>query len=275
MTETALEGSGWQLEGNAADAYEAYLVPAIFDSLTQRLLHLAKVGRGQKVLDVACGTGVVSRAATRKVGDTGEVAGVDLNPDMLAAAKRAADARGLFIDFRQADVAALPFEDDHFDVALCQEAVQFFPDPSAALSEMRRVTAPGGTVAFSVFRSLSHHPVYDRLAALLGEHVGAEAEAMMASPFSFGGPEKIRALADAAGLEDVTVRFVVNEERFPSVEEFLRQEAASSPLAGPLSRLDDERTEALLDELHEVLTPHLDDCGLVFHNETQVVTAQV
>lgn len=275
MTETALEGSGWQLEGNAADAYEAYLVPAIFDSLTQRLLDFAQVGGGQKVLDVACGTGVVSRAAARKVGDTGEVAGVDLNPDMLAAAKRAADARGLFIDFRQADAGALPFEDDHFDVALCQEAVQFFPDPSAALSEMRRVTDPGGTVAFSVFRSLSHHPVYDRFAALLGEHVGAEAETMMASPFSFGGPETIRALANAAGLEDVTVRFVVNEERFPSVEEFLRQEAASSPLAVALAQLTDEPTEALLAALRDELRPHLDDCGLVFHNETQVVTAQV
>lgn len=274
MRHTETSGSGWQLQGNAAAAYETYLVPAIFDAMGRRLVTTAAVQPGDRVLDLACGTGVVARVAARRVGPTGAVAAVDVNADMLAVAETAAADVAPPIDWRQADAAALPFDDDAFDVVLCQEAMQFFGDRVAVLREMRRVAKPGGRVAFSVLRSLKHNPVYQVVAQALREHTGAAAEQMMGSPFALGDGETLRAAARKAELTDVVIRIAIGEERFPSVPEFVLQEAASSPLAAPLGELEEARRTALIEALERQLATHRDDTGLVFHNETHIVTSR-
>lgn len=270
-TETTTE-TGWQLADSAADAYERYLVPVIFTELAERLVTAAAVAPGERVLDAACGTGVVARAASRRVGASGKVTAVDVNPDMLSTARRVAATD---IEFVQADITALPFEDDTFDVALCEEALQFVADPTAVLRELARVTVPDGRLGVSVFRGLDRHEVYATFARVLGEHAGPDAETMMRSPFAFGDAERLRAVAGDAGLVDVDIRIGVGSERFASIEEFVRQEAASSPLAGPLAAVDPDRRAALVDDLTAALADHLDDGGLVFPNETQVLTARV
>lgn len=275
MSAPPTQHSGWQLQGNAAEAYEAYLVPAIFAAMSRRLVAVANVQTGDRVLDAACGTGVVARAAARQVGPTGAVAAVDINADMLATARQAAAGISPPIDFQQADVTDMPFGDSAFDIVLCEEAVQFFSDRVAALREMRRVTASGGRVMFSVLRSLDHHPVYAVFADALRQHAGPDAAQMMGSPFAFGDAEALRGAAVGAGLHDIEIRIAVNEERFPSVAEFVRREAASSPLAGPLSSLSTDRHAALLETLEQRLAPYVDDAGLAFHNETHIVTAAV
>ncbi len=266
--------SGWQLTDNAAEAYETHLVPVIFRGLAERLVAAAHVGPGDRVLDVACGTGVVARAAARRMDGQGSVVGLDVNADMLATARAATRGVRPTIDLHEGDVAHLPFEDDLFDAVLCQEAVQFFPDRVGALREMRRVATPGGRITFSVLRSLERHPVYDIFAAALDDHAGADAAAMMRSPFALGDAETLRAYARDAGLQDVTIQVSVGTERFPSVPEFVRWEAASSPLAMELDRLGRDEQAALVDRLERELAPYLDDVGLVFHNETHIVTAR-
>lgn len=275
QTTATTTGAGWQLAGSAAEAYEAHLVPIIFTELAERLVAAAGVGPGQRVLDAACGTGVVARAASALVGENGRVTGVDINPDMLATARRVADEAGTAIEFMQADISDLPFGDGVFDVALCEEALQFTTDPTAVLRELVRVTAPGGRMAASVFRGLDRHEVYATFARLLGEHAGPDAETMMSSPFAFGGAERLRAVAGDAGLVDVEIRIGVGSERFASVADFVAQEAASSPLAGPLGELSEVRRDALVADLTDALADHLDDAGLAFPNETQVLTARV
>lgn len=266
--------SGWQLAGDAAVAYEAHLVPAIFARMADRLVDLAEVGHRAAVLDLACGTGVVARAAARRVGPAGRVIGVDRNPDMLAVASRACADVQPAVTFHRADVADLPLSDGSVDVVLCQEALQFVPDRRAALAECRRVAVAGGTVAFSVLRSLDHHPVYARFAAMLDRHAGVAAGEMIRSPFALGDADELRAATRDAALESVVVRIAVNEERFPSVADFVSHEAASSPLAAALAELPDDRRRALVDNLSRELADHLDDTGLVFANETHIVTAR-
>lgn len=273
-TTTSPRAGGWQLEGSAAAAYEAYLVPAIFDGMSRGLVATAELQPGERVLDLACGTGVVARAAAARVSPSGTVTGVDVNPDMLATARRAAADVAPGIEWDEADAADLPFDDDCFDVALCQEALQFFTDRRAVLAELRRVVVAGGRIACSVLRSLDHNPVYARFASALGEYAGPRAEHMMASPFALGDAATLRGDARAVGLTDVEIRIAIGEERFPSVAEFVRREAASSPLAGPLSELDQSRLTALVQSLERDLADHVDDAGLVFHNETHLVTAR-
>lgn len=274
MSESVPSTTGWQLASNAAEAYQAYLVPAFFGACSERLVALAGIARGQRVLDLACGTGAVARAAARRVGPGGEVVGADVNAEMLATAERVGAPPGSRVRWEEADAAALPFPSDAFDHVLCQQGLQFFADPVAALREARRVLAPGARATLSVFRSLERHPAYAAFARLLGEHVGPEAARTMASPFALGDADAVRALMDEAGWRTTEVRIVVGETRFPSVAELVRREAASSPLAGSLARLDPAAVAALVAAAGEALAPHVDDGGVAFPNETHVVHAE-
>lgn len=267
--------TGWQLQRNAADAYEEYLVPVIFEAISRRLVARAGIETGNDVLDVACGTACAAREAARVVGSEGTVTGVDVNPDMLATARRVTAGMTPSITLHEGEVTALPFADGQFDVVLCQEAVQFFPDRIAAFREMGRVARPGGRIAASVLRSLAHNRAYEVFAQALGRYAGPDAETMMRSPFALADDGLLRADAAEAGLEHISIQYLVGQERFPSVAEFVQQEAASSPLAGPLSTLDDEQLGAMVDDLRKALSEHLDDDGLTFPNETRLVVATV
>lgn len=275
MTATrATEGTeGWQLEENSAEAYERYLVPAIFDHGANQLIELAGAKPGERVLDVGCGTGIVARRAAPRVGDSGRVVGLDLNEGMLAVARASSSSSRPPIEWRQGNATRLPFPEGAFDVVLCQQALQFVSDRSAALREMHRVLAPQGRAAISVCRPIEHSPAYLLLAECLKRYVGAEAEAMMRSPFPSWTTDEARALLTGAGFRDVRVRIDVGSVRYPSAEEFLRQEAASSPLAGPIGAMSASARNSLIHDLEAALRPRLDDDGVVLELETYVALA--
>jgi ubiquinone/menaquinone biosynthesis C-methylase UbiE len=264
----------WQLEGSSAEAYERYLVPAIFASHARDLVDLADPRPGERVLDVACGTGIVARTAAPRVGASGSVTGLDVNPDMLAVARKASAGVSPPIEWKEGNALSLPFPDGSFDVVFCEQALQFFGDRSAALRELRRVTAKDGRLALSVFRGLEHNFAYAVLSDALERHAGAEAGAMMRSPFALDDGEQIRALVSGAGFREVRLRLWFGSERFPSFEELLRQEAASSPLAGPLGRLDAAVRDALLAEVAAAMRPYVDDDGIAFPNDSHMLLAR-
>jgi SAM-dependent methyltransferase len=266
--------AGWQLAEDSAEAYERYLVPAIFVEMADRLLDLAEVGQGARMLDVGCGTGIVARRAAPRVGAAGRLTALDLNEDMLRVARRVSQGLRPAIEWRQGDALALPFADGSFDVVVCQQALQFFQDPERGLREMRRVTAPGGRVVAAVLRPIRYSPPYGPLADALERHVGREAGAMMRSPFPAWDRDAVKGLAGRAGLRDPHVRIVVGAVRYPSPAEMLRQEAASSPLAGPLRALPAATRESLVRDLEGALAEFVDDAGLAFPLETFVARAR-
>jgi SAM-dependent methyltransferase len=260
----------WQLEAQGPQAYERYLVPAFFAPCADQLVDAAAVVPSERILDVACGTGIVARRAAARVGSAGAVTGLDLNEGMLEVAAGTQPA----IDWRRGDVAALPLPDAAFDVALCQQGLQFFPDRAAALGELRRVLAPGGRVAIAVWRSIEHNPAFVVLTEALERHVGADPADLLRSPFAAGDPEQLRALLCGAGFRAPHLAIGIMAVRFPSVEEFLRQEAAASPLAEHVEKLDPSSLEGLLDDLRMVLGPHRDDSGISFPMQTWLITAR-
>ena len=217
----------WHLAGTAPEIYAEHLVPAVFAPWAPVLLDAAAVGIGHTVLDVACGTGVVAAAAAERVGPSGAVTGVDINPGMIAVAARTQGVR-----WARADAARLPFPDGGFDRVLCQAGLQFVPDRVGALREMRRVLRPGGRVALLVWRALHHSPGFAALADALQAVVGPEAAAVMRAPFVFGDdPRPLVTLLDSAGFGDVDVQARAGTVRFASVEAFVRCQRAASPLA--------------------------------------------
>lgn len=261
---------GFQLNGQGPQAYERYLVPKFFAACAEQLVEMAGVQAGERVLDVACGTGIVARHAVARVGADGSVVGIDVNDAMLAAAAAVTD----LVEWRPADAAALPMLDATFDLVCCQQGLQFFPDPLLALREAHRVLVPGGRIALAVWRPIEHHPAFAVLTDALEQHVGAEAAGMMRSPFEGPSSHALRQLLEDAGFHEPVIRIGVITVRFPSPQEFLRQEAVSSPLAEPVDALDDGRRTALIAHLDQVLVPYMDDEGLVFPMETWLAVAR-
>jgi SAM-dependent methyltransferase len=260
-------GHGWQLTGSSADAYDELLVPAIFEPWAQSLVDLADPRPGDHVLDVACGTGAVARAAAPRVRPDGTVTGVDVNAGMLATA-RGTDGT---VDWREADATALPFPDGTFDVVLCQQGLQFMAHREAAARELRRVLARPGRVALSAWRAIDHSPGYAAFADALDRHAGAGG--IMRAPFAFGDRESLRRLLLGAGFDRVRIVIDVKVCRFPSVAEFLRYEVLASPLAEPVGRLDSGARDALVAHLEDVLGAYVDDDGLALPIESHVALA--
>ena len=221
----------FQLSLAAAEAYEATFVPSMFAEWAPHLLDAAGVGPGTRLLDVACGTGVVARAAADRVVPNGSVTGVDLNEAMLTVARRIRPG----VEWRQGDVADLPFGDRSFDTVVCQMAFMFFPDRQRAFAEMARVATSGGTVAIVVPAALDSQPAYRRFVAIAARHAGPEARSLLATYWNCGDSSAMTAVMESAGLVTLSARTRVGTARFESAEAFVATEVEGSPL---LERLD-------------------------------------
>lgn len=185
-------------EGTPADLYEEYAVPAIMAPCATLLLDYAQPRPGERVLDLATGTGIVARLAAPRVAPGGRVVAVDASAERLDIARRVAPAE-YGIEWRAADAQALPYDDGSFDLLLCQHGLQFFPDRVAALRETRRVLAAGGRAVYAVWQSLDRHPIDAALARALSEALMITVEHQTV-PFALGDPEETAALFESAGL---------------------------------------------------------------------------
>jgi ubiquinone/menaquinone biosynthesis C-methylase UbiE len=241
-----METETFQLTDAAAEAYETAFVPAFFAQWVPPLLDAAHIRPGMRVLDVACGTGVVARHAADAVGDTA-VTGLDVNEAMLAVARRVRPD----IAWRRGDAAALPFPDRSFDAVLCQMALMFLPDPGAAVAEMARVAAPGGTVAISVPAALADQEAWAPFVAMATRHVGPAAD-LLTAYFRCGDRVALTGLMAAAGLAEITTRTVTGRYRFPSVDAAVVTEAESTPL---LERIDGDSYRRIREGAVEVWRP--------------------
>jgi ubiquinone/menaquinone biosynthesis C-methylase UbiE len=264
----------WPIKDSGPEAYERYLVPAIFAPWGERLVERARIGRGERVLDLACGTGIVARLAAACVGPGGAVTGVDINPEMIAVAHAVTSGGGPPIEWRESDAHALPFADGSFDAGLCQFSLMFFSDRHAALLELRRVIAPGGRVAMAVWRSTAANPGWSLFATALEQHVSPAAAATMRAPFVFADAEEIYTLVKGAGFHDVRMDVDTRTTRFPSAREMILRQAAASPLAGPIGALDAPALDRFVAGLADLLEPYTHDDGVSFPSEAYIVTAR-
>jgi ubiquinone/menaquinone biosynthesis C-methylase UbiE len=226
----------WQLSGNEPEFYELYQVPRLLGPMALRLLEGVALRPGQRVLDVACGTGIVARLAAPRVAPSGRVVGVDLNAGMLAMARARAAEAGLEIEWRQADAAALPFEDAAFDVVLCQQGLQFFPDKPAGLREMHRVTAREGTVVLAVLGRPSRFNT--ALAEGLTKHVDAQVAKRSLAPYALADAEALRAVVNAVPFSQFEIRDVALTRRVEPTQEWLLQYSAAMPYADAVAGME-------------------------------------
>jgi SAM-dependent methyltransferase len=251
---------------SSAELYEEYLVPAMFAPFAERLVGRVAPARGERVLDLACGTGAVARAAAAR---GAVVTGLDINPAMVEVAR----SRGSSVRWRVGDAAAPGALGDAYDLLICQQGLQFLPDPAAAFAAWRRLLRPGGRLAVSVWRSIDHQPGYRAFADALDRVGGDDLGAVMRAPFSGAGRAELAQLATRAGLHDVRTVIDVGVVRFPSADEFLRRQVAASPLAAPVGALAEDQRAVLPAEVADAMGTHTDDDGVTWPLETIVLTA--
>lgn len=219
------------LTPEAAEGYEEFFVPAIFDQWPPKLINAALIAEGDQVIEVGCGTGVLARELIKCVGPEGKVTGLDLSESMLGVARRICPE----VDFRQGNVMDMPFDDGVFDVAVASFVLMFVPEPVKAVSELWRVLKPGGRLVIAVWEALDRNPVYAGLVDIVGRRIDDAASASLAWPFALGEEGKLADICAAAGVVNPSISEHDGRAKFPSLESFVRTEIQAWLLADSVS----------------------------------------
>ena len=268
-TDSAPEVSFSHYGGKPPENYERYFVPTIGAAWATALLEVSGLSSGERVLDVACGTGIVTRRASELVGPEGFVAGLDVNPAMLAVARSVSPAS---IEWHESSAESIPCPGGSFDVVTCSLGLQFVPDRSAAMREIRRVLSDGGRVAIGTVGAIP--PVFEILAQALARHVKPEVAAFVRQVFSLHEPRELHDLAEGAGLRSVSVESKPLRVMLPPPREFLWQYLHSTPLAGPVGEIGDYERAALERDVTTAWHTFLDGDALRFDGNAVLTTAR-
>lgn len=249
------------------EGYHRLLAPRLNAPWVPELLARCPVAPGERVLDLACGAGLVAAAAA----DAGaRVEGADSWDEMARIARRERPGLGWVL----ADLGRLPFRAGAFDVALCQQGLQFADEASAALQEARRVLRPGGRLGATVWADLGGCPAFAALRDAVGARLGMETAPGVAVPEELADPEAFAATLAEAGFGSVRVERVRRILRFGSVEDFLRSFVAGSYLSEHVSAASPRQLAGILDDMEKRLAPRADAGGFAFPIEAHVAVAR-
>ncbi|MDH3225632.1 MAG: methyltransferase domain-containing protein [Thermoleophilia bacterium] len=241
---------------SGAELYERFFVPGIATPVSGELIATGDLRGGERVIDIACGTGVIARAAADQVGAAGTVTGVDAAPDMLEVA-RATAARGAPIQWHEADAASLPLSDESYDVAFCQMGLMFMRDKPGAVAEMHRVLAPGGRVVLNTPGRVQ--PPFEVMERAIREHINPDLGAFVSAVFSMPDPAVLAAMLRDAGFRDVSSKEYVVRLNLPDPAVFLWNYINLTPMGPLVAEAPEDARDAMEAQVVEALDPHVVD----------------
>ncbi|HEX9834881.1 MAG TPA: methyltransferase domain-containing protein [Mycobacterium sp.] len=259
-----------QFTGTAAENYQRDFVPAIATPVSQLLLRAAGLRPGERVLDVACGTGLISRLAAERVGAAGSVIGIDISADMIDVAKAVPAPHT--IDWRIADAVALPIPDNAIDVVLCQMGLMFMENRTGAIAEMRRVLVPSGR---AVVATPGHiQPLFEVMERAIVEQISADLGGFVSSVFSMHDPEDVTAQLREGGLHDVSATVLTTTLRLPPPAQFLWQYINLTPMAALIGQAPDRAKEAMERQFVDGTRPDVVDGVTVVEQPMVIATGR-
>ena len=261
---------GWARHADYADARAA--------QSAERMLELAQVGTGDRVLELACGPGGLGFAAAERVGPAGEVVLTDVAEEMTAiAAARAAELGLGNVAFRRLDLEHIDEPDASYDVVLCREGLMFALEPDRAVAEIRRVLRPGGRAAVAVWAARERNPWLGLIMDVVSAHTGAPVPPPgIPGPFALGDPGALRRLLGDAGFADRRLGALSVPLRTASFDEWWeRTTALAGPLAAILAAMPEEAVQALRESARAAVRPYeTASGGLDFPGETLIAAGR-
>jgi ubiquinone/menaquinone biosynthesis C-methylase UbiE len=250
-----------------AEIYDEFFVPALFAQWGPVVTAAARIGPGDRVLDVACGTGALTLAVAERVGSKGSVVGLDANPQMLAVARR----KPTRIEWIEGTAESLPLPDRSFDAVVSQFGLMFFSDRAAALREMRRVLRPNGRLAVAVCDTVENSPGYSAFAKLLDRLFGKTIGDAFRAPFVLGDADRLLEISREAGISDAAVSQHHGTVTFKSIASLVSTERACVWTLGGV--LNDEQFSRLLKEAETALNSFTSADGTIeFDMPTLILT---
>ncbi len=243
--------------GTGAENYQRYFVPAIATPVSADLLRTAALQPGERVLDVACGTGLIARLAAERVGPTGSVTAIDISPEMIDVAKTIPPPQGADIDWQVGDATSLPLPDETYDVVLCQMGVMFIEDRTAAVREMRRVLKPGRRLVLSTPGAIQ--PTFELMEQAIVDHINPELGGFVRAVFSMHDPAVVATLLREAGFDDANAVVAVVPFHLPAPADFLWQYISLTPIGPLVAQASEEAQTALERQVVEGWAPYVVD----------------
>ncbi len=220
----------FQLAQGAAASYEQQKVKAIFRPLAEATLAAIDISHDDVLLDVACGTGIVSRVIHAQVSPKAPITGIDLNDGMIEMAREVTRDAPESFAWHVGDVTKMPFADAIFSVALCQQGLQFFPDEHAALKEIRRVLRPGGRIILTIWAGPPRF--FIALAQAIERHVSRQDATRSLAPFAYAGLGTVPELLRSCGFDDVQSQELTVDRIIHEPEKSIPLEIKGNPV-GP------------------------------------------
>ena len=247
MDDTAL-----QVRIAGARAYDALFVDSLTGAFAPIVADAAAIGSGDGVLDVAGGTGVLTREVASRAGASGDIVGIDVNSGMVTVAAE----RPSTVTWREGAAETLPFPDGSFDAVVSQFGLMFFQDRRAAIREMRRVLRPGGRLAIAVWDGLASMPAFAAEVALFQRVAGQRAADALRGPFVLGDRSALACAAADGGIERPAVETHAAMAHFASVRVLVEADLRGwLPLVGV--SLPEPVIEATLAEADDALAPYV------------------
>ncbi|HEU0297701.1 MAG TPA: class I SAM-dependent methyltransferase [Anaerolineales bacterium] len=260
----------WKVPGTGAEIYETVFVPAMMGEWAPRVIALANPRPGENVLDVACGTGALTRVVAQSIGPSGRVVGLDLIPEMLSEARNIPldPSNAVPIEWREGDVNVILFENETFDIVFCNFGLMFFPNRVAALKEMRRVLKLDGRLALAVWGSIAKCPGQMAMKESWKRHFTEDA-GLFDAQHSLGDPETVLSLIHDAGFRDVSVQAVMGVVRLPSPGHLARSYGAMAGI-----QADEKNRTEVIDEVSAALQFYVGVEGLEYPIEAILAKAR-
>jgi SAM-dependent methyltransferase len=244
--------------GDIPGNYDRYLGPVLFHAFADDLAARLSLKPGIRVLETACGTGLVTRRLLHRLRGHGVIVATDLNETMIAHGRAHVEAEPGLLEWQTADATKLPFPDGSFDAVVCQFGLMFFPDKAAGIKEAFRVLKPGGRYLFNLWDAMAHNPPARIAHETAAAFFPADPPSFYAVPFSLHDPEPILALLKQAGFGEIALTRLEKTGTSPSAADAATGLIEGNPI---LDAIMERRAEALADIKRAVAATIADELG--------------